>query len=145
MFSLDPNPGWRTQSSEKNLKQANTLVSFVGKHCILELRECNQQRLNDESFLRTTLSNAVKLSGATLLNLVTHKFQPFGVTGLALLAESHISIHTWPENKCAAIDVFTCGEHTMPTKACNYFVDQFESQDYSLKTLQRDIFHMSNI
>ena len=79
---------------------------MVGKHCILELYDCDQAKLNDEAFIRTTITTAAKRAGATLLNLITHRFEPQGVTGLALLAESHISIHTWPENGVIGHSVF---------------------------------------
>tara|TARA_B100000700_G_C14998597_1_gene835189 strand:+ start:661 stop:1110 length:450 start_codon:yes stop_codon:yes gene_type:complete len=108
-----------------------------GSHCILELYECDRQKLNDEAFVRTLLTNSSRLAGATLINLITHRFQPQGVTGLALLAESHISIHTWPEIGYAAIDVFTCGDHTMPEKACSLMRKELLAKDYNLKTIKR--------
>ena len=73
------------------------------------------------------------------MNLVTHSFKPQGVTGLALLAESHISIHTWPEIGYAAIDVFTCGDHTMPEKACKLLFKDFLAKDFSFKNIVREI------
>ncbi len=73
------------------------------------------------------------------INLVTHSFKPQGVTGLALLAESHISIHTWPEIGYAAIDVFTCGDHTMPEKACKLLSKDFLAKDSSFKNIAREI------
>ena len=109
-----------------------------GKHCILELYECNSLKLNDELFVRASLINASKDANSKLLNMITHKFQPQGVTGLALLAESHISIHTWPENQYAAIDVFTCGSHTTPESACEVFIKDFEAQKNVLKTFFRE-------
>ncbi|ABX09623.1 DUF206 [Prochlorococcus marinus str. MIT 9211] len=111
---------------------------MIGKHCILELCECNSVKLDDEAFIRTTIQMASKVAGAQLLNLITHKFVPQGVTGLALLAESHISIHTWPESGYAAVDVFTCGDQTMPDKACQLLVEELQSKRHSLKTLRRD-------
>ena len=101
LSELHPNPGWGAPEIHA--------TDMVGKHCILELYDCDPSRLDDEAFIRTTITSAAKGAGATLLNLITHQFQPQGVTGLALLAESHISIHTWPESGYAAIDVFTCG------------------------------------
>ena len=71
--------------------------------------------------------------------MVTHSFKPQGVTGLALLAESHISIHTWPEIGYAAIDVFTCGDHTMPEKACKLLCDDFLAKHFSFKNIAREI------
>ena len=129
---LHPNPGWVAHDD------GSGTPNMVGKHCILELYECDQLRLNDEAFVRTTITNAAKLAGATLLNLITHRFEPQGLTGLALLAESHISIHTWPENGYAAVDVFTCGDHTMPERACEILRKELLAQRFSLKSFQRD-------
>jgi S-adenosylmethionine decarboxylase len=116
---LHPHPGWTAAASQPLPSNAQApTTDAVGKHCILELYDCEPARLDDEAFLRDTITTAAKRAGATLLNLITHRFQPQGVTGLALLAESHISIHTWPESGYAAVDVFTCGDHTMPERAC---------------------------
>ena len=110
---LHPNPGWTgapttfqpAPGSESNpvsdtfpVSDAFPVSDTVGKHCILELYNCDPAKLDDEAFLRTAITSAAKRAGATLLNLITHRFEPQGVTGLALLAESHISIHTWPES-----------------------------------------------
>jgi len=111
---------------------------MVGKHCILELYDCDQAKLNDEAFIRTTITTAAKRAGATLLNLITHRFEPQGVTGLALLAESHISIHTWPENGYAAVDVFTCGDQTMPEQACELLRQELGAKSHALKSFQRE-------
>ena len=81
------------------------------KHFLLELYRCDYEKLNDESFLRCTLNRAAKLAKATVLNLISNKFEPHGVTAIALLAESHISIHTWPESYYSAVDIFTCGQN----------------------------------
>jgi S-adenosylmethionine decarboxylase len=110
----------------------------VGKHCILELYGCDQARLDDEPFLRDTITTAARRAGATLLNLITHRFEPQGVTGLALLAESHISIHTWPESGYAAVDVFTCGDHTMPERACAVLADELAAAHHKLTSFQRE-------
>ena len=130
---LNYHTGW--DKSEKAEVQFTS--QMYGSHCILELYECDMNKLNDEAFIRTTINLAAKVSGATLLNLITHRFSPQGVTALALLAESHISIHTWPEKKYAAIDVFTCGDQAMPEKACDILIKEFNSQKFDLKRLRR--------
>ncbi|WP_269621908.1 adenosylmethionine decarboxylase [Prochlorococcus marinus] len=109
-----------------------------GKHCMLELFHCDSSRLNDELFIRTSLMLAAQVAGAKLLNMITHKFHPQGVTGLALLAESHLSIHTWPEIKYAAIDVFTCGQETLPEKACEFLVKELGASNHDLKSFIRN-------
>ena len=144
---LHPNPGWSGLNREIAREMVSTPLSIddiIGKHCILELYECDPIKLNDESFVKTSLKSASKVAGANLLNMITHKFQPHGVTGLALLSESHISIHTWPESKYAAIDVFTCGKKTMPEKACKLLTRVFQSQSHSLKSFDRDTPYLLN-
>ena len=136
---LHPHPGWGdSKSNEAGGSIQKNQADIVGKHCILELYDCDRLKLNDEAFVRTTITLATKVAGAQLLNLITHRFKPQGITGLALLAESHISIHTWPENGYAAIDVFTCGEHTMPEKACEAFWLEFDAGNHLLKSFDRE-------
>lgn len=136
---LHPNPGWGAASSplpETSPSAPNG--DTVGKHCILELYDCDSAKLDDESFLRTTITSAAKRAGATLLHLITHRFDPQGVTGLALLAESHISIHTWPESGYAAVDVFTCGDHTMPEQACHVLLTELGASHHKLTSFRRE-------
>lgn len=128
LASLHPNPGWTASNGEQP----------VGKHCILELYGCDADKLNDESFIRTTIATAAREAGATVLQLISHHFQPQGVTGLVLLAESHLSIHTWPESGYAAVDVFTCGDHTMPDRACLALVQALGADDYKLSSFRRE-------
>jgi S-adenosylmethionine decarboxylase len=142
---LHPNPGWTgaTLTSPEPINAKGTPPSAassdtVGKHCILELYGCDSVRLNDEAFLRDTITIAAKRAGATLLNLITHAFDPQGVTGLALLAESHISIHTWPESGYAAVDVFTCGDHTMPERACAVLATELGAAEHKLTSFRRE-------
>jgi len=134
---LHPNPGWSGAAAQHTPSTA-PITDAVGKHCILELYDCDSSRLDDEAFLRDTITTAAKRAGATLLNLITHRFEPQGVTGLALLAESHISIHTWPESGYAAVDVFTCGDHTMPEKACMVLAEELGSSRHKLTSFRRE-------
>ena len=109
-----------------------------GKHILLELYQCDNQKLNDESFLRCTLSKAAKFANATVLNLISNKFEPQGVTAIALLAESHISIHTWPESNYSAVDIFTCGQNMMPELASKYLVEALNAEDHLLRVIERN-------
>lgn len=143
LSSLHPNPGWKpaaspTHAIARPVPPPGDTTDAVGKHCILELYDCDCARLDDEAFLRDTITTAAKRAGATLLNLITHRFEPQGVTGLALLAESHISIHTWPESGYAAVDVFTCGDHTMPEKACQVLWEELGSGRHKLTSFRRE-------
>ena len=111
---------------------------FHGEHILLELYGCNSAKLNDEIYLRCQINQAAKLAQATVLNLVSNKFEPYGVTAIALLAESHISIHTWPESHYSAIDIFTCGRNMRPYLASQFLIEQLESKNHLLKTINRD-------
>ena len=108
------------------------------KHLLLELYRCDCEKLNDESFLRCTLNRAAKLAKATVLNLISNKFEPQGVTAIALLAESHISIHTWPESNYSAVDIFTCGQHMMPELASQYLIDALKAEEHFLRVIERN-------
>jgi S-adenosylmethionine decarboxylase len=109
----------------------------VGMHCILELYGCPSSLLDNPTFIREHLQEAAKQAKSTLLGEVLHEFEPQGVTALVLLAESHISIHTWPERGYAAVDVFTCGQHTDPERACLYLAQAFQASEHSLCKLPR--------
>ncbi|MFN7632965.1 MAG: adenosylmethionine decarboxylase [Cyanobacteriota bacterium] len=135
---LHPNPGWGAASPLTASPVPTSTTDMVGKHCILELYNCDSAKLDDEAFLRDTITSAAKRAGATLLHLITHRFDPQGVTGLALLAESHISIHTWPESGYAAVDVFTCGDHTMPERACLTLAEELGSRQHKLTSFRRE-------
>ena len=108
------------------------------KHFLLELYRCDGEKLNDESFLRCILSRAAKLANATILNLISNKFEPQGVTAIALLAESHISIHTWPESNYSAVDIFTCGQNMMPELASQYLIESLMANEHSLRVIERN-------
>ena len=116
----------------------NEKLSNQCKHLLLELYRCNFQKLNDESFLRCALNRSAKLAKATVLNLISNKFEPQGVTAIALLAESHISIHTWPESNYSAIDIFTCGQNMFPELASQYLIEALKAKEHSLRVIERN-------
>ena len=113
-------------------------LMYQGKHLILELYGCEFEKLNDESFLRCTLNKAAKLAKATILNLISNKFEPQGVTAIALLAESHISIHTWPESNYSAVDIFTCGKNMKPELASQYLINSLKAEEHFLRIITRN-------
>ena len=113
-------------------------LNHQSKHLLLELYRCDSEKLNDESFLRCTIDRAAKLAKATVLNLISNKFEPQGVTAIALLAESHISIHTWPESNYSAADIFTCGQNMLPELASQYLIEALKAEEHSLRVLERN-------
>ena len=113
-------------------------LSHQSKHLLLELYRCDEEKLNDEPFLRCSLNKAAKIAKATVLNLISNKFEPQGVTAIALLAESHISIHTWPESNYSAVDIFTCGRNMLPELASQYLIEALQAQEHSMRIIERN-------
>ena len=113
-------------------------LSHQSKHFLLELYRCDPEKINDESFLRCILNRAAKLANAKVLNLISNKFEPQGVTAIALLAESHISIHTWPESNYSAVDIFTCGQNMMPELASQYLIESLRAKEHFLRVIVRN-------
>jgi S-adenosylmethionine decarboxylase len=112
-------------------------LETISKHCMVELYDCPFDLLNDRDFITQSLREAVDHGNAELLGEVSHQFAPQGVTALGLLAESHISIHTWPEHGYAACDVFTCGERADAEAACLHLVDALRAGRHSMTKLTR--------
>lgn len=108
----------------------------MGKHYLLNLYGCSLSDLDNEFFLCDLLENAAECSGAHVLQTISHKFDPQGVTAICLLSESHISIHTWPEKGEAAVDVFTCG-NSQPKIACDIIIEQLYAKDFTLDYVER--------
>src|SRR5471030_2511377 len=78
-------------------------------HTLLELRGCDPALLNDPEAVREILLEAVRRGGGTIVTQIFHTFSPHGVSGVVVIAESHVAIHTWPEHGYAAVDIFSCG------------------------------------
>ncbi len=89
--------------------------------------------------------SAAKEAKATIVETSFHKFNPFGISGVVVIAESHISIHTWPEYGYAAIDIFTCGEVLKPEVAASYLIDKFQSKDPSIVEMKRGVLFRGDI
>ena len=99
------------------------------KHILFTLRGCTKDLLNDEEYVRDVVYSSSRKCKSTLLALNSHKFDPQGVTCIAMLAESHISIHTWPEKGMAVCDAFTCGDHSTPEKGVEYMKQSLQATD----------------
>ena len=112
-------------------------MPHIGQHCLVEAYGCPATMLNDESLLLRTLKGAADRGGFTLLSHVSRKFQPQGVTAIGLMAESHLSIHTWPERGIAAIDAFTCGTEADPAAACQHIVECLQAERHDIQVIAR--------
>lgn len=107
---------------------------YAGTHLIIEVVDATG--LDEQARIEDAFRRCVTLCGATLLHIHTHKFSPQGVSGVAVLAESHISVHTWPEIGYGAFDVFMCGDAD-PWKAVDVLRDAFSAGEVRVKELLR--------
>ncbi len=98
-------------------------MDSLGRHLIVEYYGCDVNLLNKASVLKGILEDAARSAQATIVNSFVHQFSPYGVSGVIVIAESHLTIHTWPEYGYAAVDLFTCGDSVDPWK-CHYYLDE---------------------
>lgn len=102
-------------------------METMGRHVIAELWECDFDKLNDMDFIEQTFVDAALRSGAEIREVAFHKFAPQGVSGVVIISESHLTIHSFPEHGYASIDVYTCGDLD-PTIAANYIAEALGSK-----------------
>lgn len=110
-----------------------------GIHIICELSGCDNRTLTDLSKVRSIMVSAAKEANAEVLKVAFHRFQPHGVSGVVVIAESHLSIHTWPESGYAAVDFYTCGDHTDPWRACEFAAEKLGAQTMLTTEVKRGI------
>ncbi|MEM0480908.1 MAG: adenosylmethionine decarboxylase [Candidatus Aenigmatarchaeota archaeon] len=114
-------------------------MKIVGKHVYGNLYECEAD-LSNENFLQEIIIKAVEISNSKLEKLISYKFgKGFGVSIIAIVSESHISIHTWPEYNYATVDVYTCGNHTEPEKAFDYIVKELKPKKITKHIVDRSL------
>ncbi|MCD6341562.1 MAG: adenosylmethionine decarboxylase [Thaumarchaeota archaeon] len=115
-------------------------MKVLGRHIIAELHGCDPGLLTDLEQTIEILREAVRVSGASYLGEFYRVFEPWGgLTAIVALAESHISIHTWPEYRYAALDIFTCGETADPWKAYEYVVEAYKPEKVNVTEVKRGL------
>jgi S-adenosylmethionine decarboxylase len=115
-------------------------VQALGRHLLLELFDCDAEAINSLDNVKASMVEAAKRAQATIVDVVFHEFNPFGISGVVVIAESHLAIHTWPEYRYAAVDIFSCGDVLQPQVAADYLVEQLGAARASVVELQRGIF-----
>ncbi len=114
-------------------------MQSLGRHILAEMYGCPFEVLNDIKKVEDIMVNAALEAGAEVREFVFHKFSPQGVSGVVVISESHLAIHTWPELGYAAVDVFTCGEKVNPWDACNYLAELFGADYVNASEIKRGI------
>lgn len=114
-------------------------MKSLGKHLIVELYGCDFDLINDVAQIEKILVEAVAISKATIVQPVFHQFSPHGVSGVIVIAESHFTIHTWPEYGYCALDIFTCGELIDSDASLNYLKDALRADSMSVMEIKRGV------
>jgi len=114
-------------------------MKILGRHLIAEYADCNRALLDRPDELENRMKEAVRKSGATIVRSVFHRYNPHGISGVIVIAESHFSIHTWPEYGYAAVDFFTCGETVDPYRAFEYMKEELAAETTTVMELKRGI------
>lgn len=114
-------------------------IKSLGKHLVIELYSCDSQILSDVRKVEDIMVEATKKTKARIIDVVFHTFSPFGISGVVVIAESHLSIHTWPEYGFASIDIFTCGPKTNPWIAYKLLVKRFKAKQSTAMELKRGV------
>ncbi len=115
-------------------------METLGTHILLELEDCKYEILDDLKGVEEALLEAARRAKATIIESRFHQFSPFGISGVVVIAESHLTIHTWPEHGYAAVDIFTCGNVLQPGVATDFLIKIFESKNPSIVELKRGLF-----
>ena len=114
--------------------------AIFGKHIYGNLYGVDPALLSDEKFLRGIVIRAAELANVHVVDVRSWKFSGSdkgGVSVIALIVESHIALHTWPQHRFATVDVYTCGEHSMPERAFNYIVESLRPERYTMHYADR--------
>ena len=114
-------------------------MNALGRHILVEYYDCQSEILNDCPFIAEIMNKAAILAGATVVEKVFHTFNPYGVSGTVVIAESHLAIHTWPEYGYASVDLFTCGESVDPWIAFKFLKKNLGAMRAETREVRRGV------
>jgi len=112
-------------------------MKSLGVQLIVELYGCDRSLLDDPTHSERILVDAINGSGATVIQPFFHHFSPHGVSGVVVIAESHVAIHTWPEYAYCALDIFTCGSQVKPELILDHIRSEFRAKEVSVMEVKR--------
>lgn len=109
----------------------------LGQHILIEYYGGDEKLFSSPEKIEKIMNEAAKKAGATIIKSLFHHFNPYGVSGVIVIAESHLTIHTWPEYQYAAVDIFTCGDSVTPWKAFEYLKEEFNAKESQTREIMR--------
>jgi S-adenosylmethionine decarboxylase proenzyme len=117
-------------------------LEALGRQILIEFYGCEETTLKDTELIRLYMNEAAVIAGATIVGEMFHSFNPAGVSGVVVIAESHLAIHTWPEYRYAAVDLFTCGTEVDPWKGFEVLKERLAASTYSATEMRRGLFNL---
>ena len=127
-----------TSISKNSTEPRESEFSALGVHYLVEFSGCEEQLLTDKELLSKTMETAAREAGATVVGTLIHQFNPHGLSGVVVIAESHLAVHTWPERSYAAVDIFTCGNAEVAEAIFHKLLEKFSPEAQSLRVLERN-------
>ena len=109
----------------------------LGRHLLIEYYGCDLDVINSKDKIREALLEAARRANATIITDVFHTFNPHGISGVVVIAESHVAIHTWPEHRCASVDIFSCSNKMNPEVIEGFLKDVFRARKSACRELER--------
>lgn len=119
-----------------------TALAALGYHLLIDLYKCDSGLIGDVAYVEKILVKAAKKARATIVNSMFHTFNPHGVSGVVVIAESHISVHTWPEYNFVSLDIYTCGNKVEPWKAFDVLREGFKAGYHTSSELRRGLLNV---
>jgi len=112
-------------------------MTQLGTHVLIDVFGCDFSEINNKKFIKKLMIDAAKVSGAKIEKFSAKKFKPQGLTVLILVSESHLSFHSYPENRMCMLDIFTCGNRAVPEKGAQYILSHLKHDKHSYKVITR--------
>jgi S-adenosylmethionine decarboxylase len=119
-------------------------LKTLGRHVLVELYNCDSATIRNVRRIEDIMVGAAKAAKCHIVDVVFHNFSPHGISGVVVIAESHLAIHTWPEYSFASIDIYTCGDEVNPWKAYNYLLKHFKAKGVTALELKRGMLNISH-
>jgi S-adenosylmethionine decarboxylase proenzyme len=110
---------------------------------MVEFYDCDQVVINDREYIQVSMEEAARQCGATVVQTVFHTFNPHGISGVVVIAESHLAIHTWPEYGYCAVDLFTCGDDINPELAFTYLQKALRAGSFTVVEMRRGLIKLN--
>lgn len=113
------------------------MEEYLGRHIIAEYRKCDREKIKNKKEVERIMVEAAKRAKVTIVEKCFHQFSPYGVSGVVVIAESYLAIHTWPEYGYSAVDFFTCNHNIEIKNAIEYLKNEFKTETVEIKEIRR--------